>query len=197
MGGIRDERDTGHPGVLILNATPIIYICKTGLVGNLRTLRPAFRLLTTREVYEEVYVKGVGKVVSETGSLKELFDGNVVEVESPKQASQIDGRYRSSGIHPGEASVISLALELDGIAILDDKRATRVAKALGVGLSGTPGILIELVRRNAMSKIDARIALEKMIEEGWYCGVRVFSEIVNAIEEVDESDARMPDRGGD
>jgi predicted nucleic acid-binding protein len=189
MGGIRDERDTGQPTVLVLNATPIIYVCKTGLVGNLRALMPFFRLLTTQEVYEEVYKKGIDKVVSESGSLKELFDGNIVEVESPKQASRTDEKYRSSGIHSGEASVISLALELDGVAILDDKRARRVAKAFGVRLSGTPGILIELVKRKVMSKVDARKTLEKMVEEGWYCSVRTFSEIIKAIEEADGSDA--------
>jgi predicted nucleic acid-binding protein len=131
MGGIRDKRDTGQPTVLVLNATPIIYICKTGLVGKVKALRPAFRLLTTQEVYEEVYQKGIDKFVSESGALRELFDGNTVEVESPRQASRTEEKYWSSGIHPGEASVISLALELDGIAILDDKRARRVAKAFG------------------------------------------------------------------
>jgi predicted nucleic acid-binding protein len=84
-----------------------------------------------------------------------------------------------------------LALELDGIAILDDKRARRVAKAFGVRLSGSPGILIELVTRKAMSKADARKTLERMVEEGWYCGVKTFSEIIKAIEQADESDAAI------
>jgi hypothetical protein len=47
-----------------------------------------------------------------------------------------------------------------------------------------------------ISKADVRKTLEKMVEEGWYCGVRTFSEIVNTIEEVGESDATMLDRGG-
>ena len=149
-------------------------------------------MLTTREVYEEVYLKGIEKVVSETAALEELFDGNIMEVESPKHASMTEGRYRSSGIHSGEASVISLALELDATAILDDKRARQIAKVLGVRLSGTPGILIELVKERVMSKTDARRALEKMVEDGWHCSVKTFSNVVEAIEEVQESDIRRP-----
>jgi predicted nucleic acid-binding protein len=87
-----------------------------------------------------VYLKGIDRVVSETGAFKELFDGNVVEVKASKASSGGKEGNRSSGIHSGEASVISLALELDAIAILDDRRARRVAKVFGVRLSGTAGI---------------------------------------------------------
>ena len=67
-----------------------------------------------------------------------------MEVGSPKEGSKrVDGLSRSSGIHPGEVSVISFALELGATAILDDRRARQVARVLGVRLSGTPGIVIE------------------------------------------------------
>lgn len=124
---------------LVLNATPIIYLCKAGLAEKLRELKPSFRLLTTKKVYEEVYVKGV----REASALKGLFDGGIVEVGSPKEGSKrVDGLSRSSGIHPGEVSVISFALELGATAILDDRRARQVARVLGVRLSGTPGIVM-------------------------------------------------------
>ena len=42
-----------------------------------------------------------------------------------------------------------------------------------------------------MSKADARKTLERMVEEGWYRGVKTFSEIIKAIEAVDEPDAAI------
>jgi len=185
VDGVRQQRDTEQATiVLVLNATPIIYLCKAGLAEKLRELKPSFRLLTTKEVYEEVYVKGVEKGVKEAIALKELFDGGIVEVGSPKKGSKtVDGLSRPSGIHPGEASVISFALELGATAILDDRRARQVARVMGVRLSGTPGILIELVRRRMISKEEARCALERMVEEGWYCSAKVFSSIIKTIDE--------------
>jgi len=184
VDGVRDQRDTDQATLLlVLNATPIIYICKAGLAGKLSELRPSFRLLTTKEVYEEVYVKGIEKGVREASGLKELFDQGIVEVRSPREGSKkVKDFSQSSGIHSGEASVISLALELTATAILDDRRARQVARVMGVRLSGTPGIVIELVTRRAISKEEARRSLEKIVEEGWYCSVKIFSIIVKAIE---------------
>jgi predicted nucleic acid-binding protein len=157
-------------------------------VEKLGGLKPQFRLLTSEEVYEEVYSIGIEKGVSEAGALRELFDGGIVEVEPAKTSSRkARDAFRSSGIHSGEASIISLAQELEATAILDDRRARQMARVLGVRLSGTPGIMIELVRRGTLSKGEARGALEKMVDEGWYCSAKVFSSILKALEEASSS----------
>lgn len=185
MGGVRHQRDTKQPTLLVLNASPIIYLCKAGIAGKLRGLKPSFRLLTSDEVYEEVYVKGVEKGVSEAGAVRELFDEGIIEVESaPKGGSKkVKELSKSAGIHPGEASVISHALALNATAIIDDKRARQVARVLGVRLSGTPGLIIELVRQGIVSKGDAKRALEKMVDEGWYCSAKLFSSVIKTIDE--------------
>jgi len=168
----------------VLDATPLIYLCKAGLAGKVAELNPSFTLVTSQEVYDEVYVKGVERSVSEAGALKELFDRGVVKVEPRKEGSKkVDDFARSSGIHSGEASVISLALAMGATAIIDDKRARQVARVTGARLSGTPGILIELVRRGIASDEEATLALAKMVDEGWYCSAKVFSTITKAIEE--------------
>jgi predicted nucleic acid-binding protein len=169
----------------VLNASPIIYICKAGLADKLRELKSSFKLLTTREVYEEVYLKGIERGVSEADMLKELFEGGLIELGTSKGGSSKAKSLleSSAGIHTGEVSAILLALELEATAIMDDKRARRVAKILGVRLSGTPALIIEMVRRNIISKKDAKRAFKKIIEEGWYCSARVFSKILKAVEE--------------
>ena len=77
--------------------------------------------------------------------------------------------------------MISLALELGAIAVIDDRRARNVARVLGVRLSGTPAILIELVRTGTIMKTEAERALERMVEHGWYCDAKLFSRILKAI----------------
>lgn len=181
----RVRRQRAPERVLVLNASPIIYLCKSGLASKLVHLRSSFKLITTTEVYNEVYERGFEKRVSEAKILKDLFDGGVIQVATQKTDAEISV-YKdlySSGIHEGEISVIALALKLDAMAIVDDKRARQISRILGVKISGTPAIVIELVRSRAISKQEARRGIEKMVREGWYCSARVFSEIIRAIDE--------------
>lgn len=185
MGGVRHQRDTEQATLLVLNASPVIYLCKAGIAGKLRGLKPSFRLVTSEQVYEEVYLKGIEKGVSEASALRELFNEGIIEVESPPRggSKKVKELSKSAGIHAGEASVISQALALNATAIIDDKRAREVARVLGVRLSGTPGLIIELVRQRIISKDDAKRALEKMVNEGWYCSAKLFSSIIKTIDE--------------
>ena len=185
MGRVRHQGDPEQE-TLVFDATPIIYLCKVALAGKLRELSPFFRLLTTTEVYEEVYTKGIERSAIEAAALKELIEDCLIEVVSRrKQSGRAKRLTGESGIHRGEESVLSLALRTHATAIVDDRRARQVARALGVRLSGTPGVIIELVRRHVISKGEARNALERMIDEGWYCSAKLFSVLLRTIEELE------------
>ncbi|MDG6953897.1 MAG: DUF3368 domain-containing protein [Nitrososphaerota archaeon] len=185
MGGVRHQGDPERE-TLVFDATPIIYLCKVGLAGKLGELSPSFRLLTTTEVYEEVCVKEVEKSAIEGAALKELFDDGMIEVVGRgKRPGPMKSLARESGIHTGEESVLSLALRTHATAIVDDRRARQVARALGIRLSGTPGVIIELVRRHVIPKGEARDALEKMVDEGWYCSAKLFSVLLRTTEEAE------------
>ncbi len=185
MGGVRRQGDPEQE-TIIFDATPIIYLCKIGLAGKLRELKPSFRLATTVEVYEEVYTKGIERSAIEAAALKELFDGGLIEVESrrklPRLAKSLTGE---SGIHPGEESVLSLALLTRATAIVDDRRARQVARALGISLSGTPGVIIDLIKRGVISMGEGRRAFERMVDEGWYCSAKLFSTLLRTMEELE------------
>ncbi len=184
MDRVRPQRASQR--VLVLNASPIIYLCKSDLASKLAQLRTTFQLITTQEVYEEVYRRGIEKRVSEARILKDLFEGGVIQVASHKTNAMIgiNKEVYSSGIHEGEISVISLALKLNATAIIDDKRARQISRLLGVKVSGTPALIVELVRSRAISKHEAKRGIEKMVKEGWYCSATVFSEIIRTIDEI-------------
>jgi predicted nucleic acid-binding protein len=132
-------------------------------------------------VYNEVVVRGVEKQVEEANRLKSLFDSHIMEVVREVDEEVVE-KLRNSGIHHGEATVISLTHSVNATAIIDDKRARHVARTLGIRLSGTPHIIIQLVKGDAITKQEARQAIDKMIEQGWYCSAKSYSEIINAIE---------------
>jgi len=132
-------------------------------------------------VYDEVFVKGVERRVEEAEDLKRLFESHIIEVV--RHVDEIVKKLRDSGIHHGEATVISLAHKINATAIIDDRRARHVARTLGIRLSGTPHIIVQLIKQGVITKQEARQAIDNIVREGWYCSAKGYSEIINAIEE--------------
>lgn len=66
----------------------------------------------------------------------------------------IDRRVLRASLGPGETEVISLALELDRIGVvLDERLGRRLAKALGVPVVGTVGVLLQAKRRGLLTAV--------------------------------------------
>lgn len=190
MGGVQSKRssDTKAP-TLILDATPLIYICKSKLAQHLKVLKAHYNLCTTREVYHEVYIKGLQKRVAEIETLKELFEGGLVEVLTETQQKETNSvkleefqLLKTSGLHTGEITIMQTASSLGATAIVDDKRARNIGRVLGINISGTANLIVEFVKLKAISKIEAKDGINKMIKEGWYCSTKDYVQIMNAIE---------------
>ncbi|MBO3808270.1 MAG: hypothetical protein FGF50_01550 [Candidatus Brockarchaeota archaeon] len=178
MGRIRIRR-SNRKTALVFNSTPLIYLAKAGIIKRLTDL--PFRLVTTRAVYQEVVEKGVEKHAEEVNELRDAFKSHIIQVVAHVNEDVVK-KLKNSGIHYGEATVISLSIELDGIAVMDDKRGRHVAKTLGVRVSSTPHVIIQLVKRGALTKQEGRQVIDRIIKEGWYCSIRSYAEIINAIE---------------
>jgi predicted nucleic acid-binding protein len=68
-------------------------------------------------------------------------------------------------LDPGEASCLALAISRRMTLVTDDLATRRLAEKRKVPLSGTLGILIALVRSNALSLKEANAILETMIQK--------------------------------
>ncbi len=88
------------------------------------------------------------------------------------QAAQI-GR----GLGPGEAACITLAISR-GLSILsDDLDARKLARSLGLEVSGSLGVLGYLVLRQTLSMDEADALLNEMIRRGFRSPYRSLREI--------------------
>ncbi len=183
MGRIRSQRNSAAKPTLILNATPLIYLAKVGLAEKLRFA--TYQLVTTEAVYREVVEEGIRKGVGEAEGLKDLFKAGVIKIEKAnehKDNNDVLQGLKGSGIHLGEESVISLALELQSIVVMDDQRARQVAKILGVKVTGTPHLILHMVGQKLLTRSDAKKAIDTMVEKGWRCSPSHYSEILKLID---------------
>ena len=67
----------------------------------------------------------------------------------------------------GERTCLAIALYRQGLLASDDLDARRVARAHGIALTGTVGILVLCVRRDYLSQDRAEALLGEMIERGY------------------------------
>ena len=70
-------------------------------------------------------------------------------------------------IDPGEITVMTLAAEIKGIAILDDKAARREAKNLGLRITGTLGLLHQGLQRKWLTDADGLACVIKLCDAGF------------------------------
>ena len=68
------------------------------------------------------------------------------------------------GLGPGESGVLTLARSMWGTAVIDDGAALRAARALGVRLIGTLGLVLRAARLGRIA--SAAEVLEPLVDVG-------------------------------
>jgi len=138
---------------VVVDSTPLIAL---SLIDKLSLLREIFtEIIIPKSVFEEVAILGEGRPGSE-----EVKSATWLTVSEPQDRGPLPPSLL--GLHTGEMDVILLAKELDAdYAIIDERLGRRVAKALGLKVKGTLGVLLAAYQSGLISREEA----EKIVEE--------------------------------
>jgi predicted nucleic acid-binding protein len=101
---------------------------------------------------------------------------SVVTLTAEEQA-RVDTLHETLGL--GEAECISVTKERGGLVLTDDRDARKVARSLDVAISGTLGVLMNLVRQNILTIAQADALLEAMKRRGYHSPVDSLSDLVD------------------
>lgn len=80
------------------------------------------------------------------------------------------------GVDAGESSAIALALASGAGVLMDDRAGRNVARALGLDVIGTAGLLVLAKRRGQISTVHGH--LEFLVDSGYFLGTRVVAEVL-------------------
>lgn len=120
---------------IICDTSPLQYLHQIGLLDVVHAL--VGRLTVPPAVVaelEEGHARGV--------DLPDLRDLDWVSIRTPQSSMAVP---LVTDLGPGETQVLMLALETAGaIVVLDDARARQLAEALGLRLTGTLGLLLDV-----------------------------------------------------
>lgn len=153
---------------VICDSSTLIHLASINRLGLLRAFYS--EIIVPTAVWREVVIEGQERAgVSEVRAAREEGWLNVASV-SDERVLQLLKR----DLHPGEAEVITLALEKQAaLVLLDETEARRMADINGLNKTGVIGILIRAKLENKVDTLRAELnALRQQggfwIDEGLY-----------------------------
>ena len=167
---------------LIFNSTPLIYLSRVSLGRLLEVFSE--EKFTVGRVFVEVVQEGKRRGAPEASLLESLFKEDVIRVRNPaderylKSVNEMAAESERQPLHEGEAEVLCLAKELNGIAIVDDKAARSVARLLGIDVHGTGFILGKILVAGKIGKEELLEKVKAMRELGWYVSAEDYLSII-------------------
>ncbi len=173
---------------LVLDATPLIYLARSGGLRFLKTLNTP--IYVPRAVYDEVVVQGrrLGKPGAEL--VDQYVQEGVLTIRSPsdrRKVSSLMARSREESLRPlsdGEAEFLTLALELNCTAIIDEHLGRSIGRLYGIGVHGTVYLLVLAHGAGALTKEEVISLFKRMVGEGWRISVEDYTVIMEELEKL-------------
>ncbi|XDD53011.1 DUF3368 domain-containing protein [Leptospira sp. WS4.C2] len=139
-------------------------------------------LILLSKIQQFGILKSLYNSVIITDTVKTEFGENIpdfIKVKNPKQEFSVKSLEQI--LDSGEASTIALALESkNSLVILDDLKARKIAKNLGLKITGTLGIL---AKAKTLGIIED---LEKQIDELQRKGIWISDSVLNEIRKINK-----------
>lgn len=135
-------------------------------------LKAAFKkVVTVRAVLNEFEAgTAAGRIPSTDWSWLEIIELTADEKIKREELAQTLGS--------GEAECIALAFARGWIVLTDDRNARRTSQTLKVSVSGTLGALLDLVKNQTLTLVEADDYLELMKQGGYRCLVESLRELL-------------------
>jgi predicted nucleic acid-binding protein len=155
---------------IILDNTVVSNFAQANLLHMLFSMWNG-QIATTTDVFLE-YQAGVrvGKLPA-TGEIQFLM------VDLTEQERRFCASL-STRLGAGEASCLAVAYYRKVILATDDLFARKITAQFHILKVGTVGILVEAVRKNKLSLVQAQASLEMMIEQGYWSPIRSLVELL-------------------
>lgn len=144
---------------VVSNSSPLIILAKLECFDLLNRLYP--RLNISTEVQQEVVVSGAG-----LPGASEVAKAEWIEAKSLQNRTGLLAAQEKYALGVGELSTILLAKEIQASAVLlDDYHARKLARAEGLEVRGTVGLLETFYLRGHL--LDLRAAFQQLLSHSY------------------------------
>lgn len=142
--------------IVVSDTTPIISFIKIGRLDLLEKLfvdvlvpEAVFRELTANEAFKE--------------EAEIVKNASFIKIQPIKNKQALEILQATSGLDDGESEAIVLSGEQNSdVLIIDERKGRKVAKKLGIKITGTLGILVQSCNENLISSDEIKSYLETL-----------------------------------
>jgi hypothetical protein len=143
----------------VANSSPLIVFAKLNCFDLLHALYPQVHI--SEEVYNEVVVSGAG-----LSGASEVAKAQWIEVRRIPNQSELQTLKEKYALGIGELSTVVLAKEFRAdVVLLDDSSARKFAKAEGLQVQGSVGLLETMYLRGHLA--DLRATFRQLLEHAY------------------------------
>ncbi|MFC4541821.1 DUF3368 domain-containing protein [Halosolutus amylolyticus] len=142
--------------------------------------------MTTNAVYEEVVTTGIDEGHADARRIEHVIENGLLSVEEVDQTVLFERLRKNDRLSIADASVLALADQHDGTAIVDERYGRAVASAETVPTRGTAYIVLRLHRDDILTADEAQETIDEMVDAGWYCAPDLYAKISRKIDELSE-----------
>jgi hypothetical protein len=138
-----------------------------------------------RQLYDKVLVPPAvlrelvaGAYENEEAYLSHFGIDDLLQVETPQRSE----REKTEHLDPGEQEAISLALEVDLPLLIEEEAGRKLARELGIRISGVAGQILQAVREETIGADRANRMLVALKRKG-RINQQVFESVKRVIDE--------------
>ncbi len=147
--------------MIIFNSSPLIHLTKIGKIEYVLNMFDF--IVIPSEVYSEVIEEGIKEGFSDATLLNNYFKNKKIKKMEIIKPDPILKDY----LHPGEYEAIILAQQLDGLLVMDDRKARTVAEQKKLEVLTTADVLLLLLKENLINSTLFQLNLGKYSANGW------------------------------
>ncbi len=151
--------------VLVLDNSVLSHFARAGQLAALRELVASHRCVTPAEVHREL-IAGIDEhpALGRAASLDWVEVVDLIEVEEVIAFARYKAEFGGGpDRNNGEAAVLAWASVHGGIAIVDERPATRAARRDGLEVHGTLWLIVNGVREDKLSREAAESIVDDLV----------------------------------
>ena len=158
---------------VVADSSPLVVLAKLGCFELLHRLFPCVYI--SPEVRYEVVIAGAG-----LPGAGEVSKAEWIEVKAVQNPAALSSAQRKHGLGLGEISTILLGKELGANPVLlDDYRARKLAKAEGLEVLGSVGVLETFYLRGYLT--DLRSVFQQLLTHNVYIDRRLLDQRLRSL----------------
>ena len=166
----------------VFDASPLIVLATADRLDLVSSLAGPCCLPVS--VSEEVVDAGIDAGYTDARRLEQAIENERFAVHSDPDTALADRLARFDKLSHADVSVLALAAQHDGTAIMDEQSGRTVAEIEGIPAHGTAYIVLNAQQQGDIDPTEARTVVGELVEAGWYCSPALHARLLDKIEEL-------------